>query len=356
LQYKEEFHSLPSVSVRPRQINCPQKAMLLDRGGFRKACRLRGAGAGASTSADGPTSSYESFAHELAELEKGIRDNASGASPEDASRFALRLRQLTDAAEAFAAAREAAPAPAPVAASVPPQGDVDSSPAADVPAAATDEAPAPAQAPVPVIPVTPADAALAGAADALPVTTAIPTPVAAVAVPTPAFIPAPKTESKPTDEATSGESPDDYANRSNLASTIESGVNAYARRLPPLTPEAFESVIRSGVDDGSITFTEGADLESEVFPKYGAAFDTWAACTKLAYDNLGWGDTEIGQLADAFDSAFKRSGTALPLLSLDLRDNQMVSQATVRRLQQLVVDGALANVTKINWRGCNVQK
>ena len=116
-------------------------------------------------------------------------------------------------------------------------------------------------------------------------------------------------------------------------------------------------MIRSGIEDGSITFTAGADVDAEVLPKYASAFDKWAACTELCYDNLGWGDEELEQLADAFDAAFERSGKPLPLLSVDLSDNQYVTEATKRRLQKLRdADGALANVETMIWRGCPVLK
>ncbi len=66
--------------------------------------------------------------------------------------------------------------------------------------------------------------------------------------------------------------------------------NGSANRLPPMAPDAFLTMLRSGVEAGRIKFTAKGDVEV-VGGIYERAFtEEMAVATVLQYGSLGWGD------------------------------------------------------------------
>ena len=80
-----------------------------------------------------------------------------------------------------------------------------------------------------------------------------------------------------------------------------------ASRPAPMLPAAFAAMVRDGMRDGSVCFTNGKDATEVVIPQYERGFDHLMA-TAVEFDlrDLGWGDAE----ASTFAAASTRSSTA----------------------------------------------
>ena len=86
--------------------------------------------------------------------------------------------------------------------------------------------------------------------------------------------------------------------------------NGKASRPPPMSPDAFHQMLKDGVDDESIKFTNRGDV-GVVADIYERAFvDEMSAATTLYYAGLGWSDSEITVLSAAFTFAHARGALA----------------------------------------------
>ena len=90
-----------------------------------------------------------------------------------------------------------------------------------------------------------------------------------------------------------------------------------AHRSAPVAPDAFEKIMREGVEreekmaGSGIKFTSGKDLTVVVIPQYQRAFlKLMGSATELMYTHLDWGDEEAARLAAAFQYAHGRGAMA----------------------------------------------
>ena len=80
-----------------------------------------------------------------------------------------------------------------------------------------------------------------------------------------------------------------------------------ARRLPPVSPHALATALRSGARSRALNFAEPSDMEllitlyAEVFDASFEGFmSSFPGRTMLFYSNLGWSDSDAPTLADTF--------------------------------------------------------
>ena len=79
--------------------------------------------------------------------------------------------------------------------------------------------------------------------------------------------------------------------------------NGKAARPAPMAPDAFREMLRSGVENGEIKFTNKGDVEL-VADIYSRAFiDEMSAATKLYYGDLSWTDVHVSTLSSALTAA-----------------------------------------------------
>lgn len=123
-----------------------------------------------------------------------------------------------------------------------------------------------------------------------------------------------------------------------------------AGRLPPLTPSAFEELMRAGVGDGSIKFTANADMEEIVFPRYRDGFlKSFSDATAIVYAGLGWGDAEAAIVAHAITHAHAH-GAMADTRFINLSDNQF-SSAGFSALAEALTVAPLASLERVNMSG-----
>lgn len=125
-------------------------------------------------------------------------------------------------------------------------------------------------------------------------------------------------------------------------------------RLPPLGPEAFATRLRRGVEDGTVKFTSGSDLEKVVLPNYARGFKAaFNAAHSLNYGKLGWTDMEAEVLAATL-SEMARNGVGSWVQELWLDGNSLIGDSGCLFLVNALADGALSKLQKLSFYGCSV--
>ena len=125
-------------------------------------------------------------------------------------------------------------------------------------------------------------------------------------------------------------------------------------RLPPLGPEAFATRLRRGVEDGTVKFTSGSDLEKVVLPNYARGFRAaFNAAHSLNYGKLGWTDMEAEVLAATL-SEMARDGVGSWVQELWLDGNSLIGDSGCLFLVNALADGALSKLQKLSFYGCSV--
>ena len=111
-------------------------------------------------------------------------------------------------------------------------------------------------------------------------------------------------------------------------------------RLPPLAADKFEAMMREGMAGGKLKFTNGKDATEVCIPQYKEALlRLMGEAKQLGYVELGWGEAEGEQLAEAL-LYVQRCGVACGAELLDLYDNQLGS-AGVRAIGAALQAGAM---------------
>ena len=120
-----------------------------------------------------------------------------------------------------------------------------------------------------------------------------------------------------------------------------------AKRPAPMAPDAFEAMIRTGMElekttpGEGIKFTNGKDATAVVIPQYQQGFvRLMRNATYMAYANLGWGDAEMQTLAGAFE--FAHANGAIPNLKTLAMQQNAIGDAGVSALATALESGALA--------------
>ena len=118
-----------------------------------------------------------------------------------------------------------------------------------------------------------------------------------------------------------------------MGKRIVSKTRLSASRTPPMAPDAFLTMLRSGVEAGRIKFTAKGDVEV-VGRIYERAFtEEMAVVTKLYYNGLGWGDEQVESLAAALTYAHAKGG--------------------LRKVKQLWLQATRSATTAcVLWRAC----
>ena len=71
-----------------------------------------------------------------------------------------------------------------------------------------------------------------------------------------------------------------------------------AFRTPPITPMAFRKLLRHGVDEGTLSFSEPSDLSEFVLPNYERAYaNALPSIAIIDLNQQGWGNDEVAALA-----------------------------------------------------------
>ena len=140
-----------------------------------------------------------------------------------------------------------------------------------------------------------------------------------------------------------------------------------AERPPPMSPEAFEAMMRQGVateeatPGAGIKFTSGKDLTEVIIPQYEKGFlRLLGASEVLEYGHLSFGDQGVKMLLAALAYA-EAHGPRLRLLKLAVHDNQISDEgaraielwltATTAPLQELVLsENQLSEAAKASLR------
>ena len=126
-------------------------------------------------------------------------------------------------------------------------------------------------------------------------------------------------------------------------STVSSLVdNGKSNRPPPMAPDAFHEMLKSGVGDGSIKFTNDHDVDVVAGIYKRAFLDEMSAATSLYYLRLGWGDEQVATLSAAFSFAHAR-GALAQLTRLDLDQNE-IGDPGVSALADACAKGAMASL------------
>jgi len=160
---------------------------------------------------------------------------------------------------------------------------------------------------------------------------------------------------------------------SSYAKIIEKGKS---NRDPPMAPDAFHAMLTSGVEDGTIKFTNKGDVDLVAHIYKTAFLDEMTAATKLFYIQLDWGDEQVATLSAALAFAHARgalanlqvfniarnqigdtglasfssaiaSGALTQLKGLDLRSNR-IGDAGLTSLSEVLASGALAKLQNLN--------
>ena len=119
--------------------------------------------------------------------------------------------------------------------------------------------------------------------------------------------------------------------------------NGRANRAPPMAPDAFLTMLRSGVEAGRIKFTAKGDVEV-VGGIYDRSFtEEMAVATELSYGGLGWGDEQLESLAAALTFAHAKGGLR-QVKVLYLFDNKEIGDDGVRALARALAGGALPSL------------
>ena len=85
-------------------------------------------------------------------------------------------------------------------------------------------------------------------------------------------------------------------NESTLSEIIENGKS---NRPPPMAPDAFHQMLKLGVQDGSIKFTNRGDVDVVATIYKRAFLDEMSTATDLFYMGFDWGDEQIATLSTA---------------------------------------------------------
>ena len=123
--------------------------------------------------------------------------------------------------------------------------------------------------------------------------------------------------------------------------------NGMANRAPPMAPDAFLTMLRSGVEAGRIKFTAKGDVEV-VGGIYDRSFtEEMAVATELRYYSLGWGDEQLESLAAALTFAHAKGGLR-KVKKLFLGGNKEIGDDGVRALARALAGGALPSLEELN--------
>ena len=107
-----------------------------------------------------------------------------------------------------------------------------------------------------------------------------------------------------------------------------------------MLPAAFEAMVRAGIADGGLAFTNGKDATEVVIPQYAEGFDRLMAdATEFDYSELVWTDAEAIELAAALSYAHSRGGLRR-VRKINLAVNK-IGDAGVLALAGVVRSGAM---------------
>ena len=124
-------------------------------------------------------------------------------------------------------------------------------------------------------------------------------------------------------------------------------INGKSDRPPPMAPDAFHEMLTSGVEDGTIKFTNSGDV-SVVAKIYERAFvDEMSAATSLEFGSLGWGDEQMATLCRALTSA--QAMGAMANLEVLLLDDNQVGDAGCIALAKALGTGAMAQLRELHF-------
>jgi len=101
--------------------------------------------------------------------------------------------------------------------------------------------------------------------------------------------------------------------------------NGKSNRRPPIAPDVFREMLKSGVADETIKFTNKGDVEvvADIYQR--AFLDELSAATTLYYVGLGWGDGELVTLSKALIYAHAR-GALASINSIAMDGNQATDE------------------------------
>ena len=115
-----------------------------------------------------------------------------------------------------------------------------------------------------------------------------------------------------------------------------------SERPPPMAPDAFHAMLKSGVEDESIKFTNKGDVELVATIYRRAFLDEMSAATALHYGQLGWGDEQLVTLSMAL--TFAHAGGALASVTHLLLQNNEISDKGLEALSGALAKGAMAQL------------
>jgi len=130
---------------------------------------------------------------------------------------------------------------------------------------------------------------------------------------------------------------------SSYAKIIEKGKS---NRDPPMAPDAFHAMLTSGVEDGTIKFTNKGDVDLVAHIYKTAFLDEMTAATKLFYIQLDWGDEQVATLSAAL--AFAHARGALPHLETLYLYNNQIGDAGLTSLSTALARGALPQLVDLH--------
>ena len=132
-----------------------------------------------------------------------------------------------------------------------------------------------------------------------------------------------------------------------------------AARLPTLSPDAFEAMLRAGMtreeaEPGTgFRFTNGKDATSVCIPQYREGFvRLMRGAGQLAYFDCNWGDEEAALMCEAFEWAHA-NGATTSAYQLWLSNNNL-TDVTLTRLVEVVSAGAMPELRELVLDGNSI--
>lgn len=126
-------------------------------------------------------------------------------------------------------------------------------------------------------------------------------------------------------------------------------VKCRAGRLAPLTPDAFDEMLRKGIareavaTGSGVRFTNGKDATHVCIPQFREAFlRLFSKAERLLFGDIAWTDADVRQLAVALIFAHEAGATSKALL-LTLGDNKLTA-AAVAPIVEVLTAGALPHL------------